>query len=120
MNGKAHAAIGFISAAAFGFNPLYGVIGGLLPDCDHPKAPAGKVLPLWLFGIKHRSRWTHSWIPLAVITLITVTTGFDWGLALGYLSHIVADSITPLGVPITGDDKRKYRFIFFPKTKKKR
>jgi membrane-bound metal-dependent hydrolase YbcI (DUF457 family) len=112
MNGKAHAIIGGIAAYALGAGPLWGIIGGLLPDCDHRKAAAGQVLPLWLI-CKHRGRLTHSWIPVLVLSIITVALGWDWGLVMGYISHIVADSLTPMGVPLWGHKDKRYRFLFF-------
>ena len=91
----------------------------LLPDIDHPKSVLGQRLK-WLsqpiaraFG--HRG-FTHSLLAVAVsLWLFQINVPADWflpadvlqGMTLGYLSHIVADMLTPAGVPLCG---RRWRF----------
>ncbi|BAN95988.1 hypothetical protein E05_12220 [Plautia stali symbiont] len=84
----------------------------LLPDIDHPKSVLGQRLK-WLsqpiaraFG--HRG-FTHSLLAVAVsLWLFQINVPADrflpadvlQGMTLGYLSHIVADMLTPAGVPL--------------------
>lgn len=88
------------------------VITCLLPDIDHPQSLLGQRLR-WLslpitriFG--HRG-FTHSL--LAIITLIilfvfepllnaVIPLDVMHGMIIGYLSHIIADMLTPAGVPL--------------------
>ncbi|PKH26496.1 metal-dependent hydrolase [Enterobacterales bacterium CwR94] len=84
----------------------------LLPDIDHPKSVLGQRLK-WLskpiaraFG--HRG-FTHSLLAvMAGLFLLKVKLPADtWippdalqGMVIGYLSHIIADMLTPAGVPL--------------------
>lgn len=86
----------------------------LLPDIDHPKSFLGQRLK-WIskpiaraFG--HRG-FTHSL--LAVFALLAtfylkvpegrfIPADALQGMVLGYLSHILADMLTPAGVPCSG------------------
>ncbi|ADO09320.1 Inner membrane protein ydjM precursor [Pantoea vagans C9-1] len=84
----------------------------LLPDIDHPKSLLGQRLR-WLshpiaraFG--HRG-FTHSLLAVAAGLWLfqinlpqssPIPADVLQGLTLGYLSHIVADMLTPAGVPL--------------------
>ncbi|MCE0490738.1 metal-dependent hydrolase [Pantoea sp. Mb-10] len=94
----------------------------LLPDIDHPKSLLGQRLK-WIsqpiaraFG--HRG-FTHSLLAVAVsLWLFQVNVPADWllpadvlqGMTLGYLSHIVADMLTPAGVPLLWPIRMRFRF----------
>lgn len=98
-----------------------GLLTCLLPDIDHPKSVLGQRLK-WLslpiakiFG--HRG-FTHSL--LAVITgvllftlylpaQITIPLDALHAMAIGYLSHIVADMLTPAGVPLLWPWRWRFR-----------
>ncbi len=85
----------------------------LLPDIDHPKSFLGQRLK-WVskpiaraFG--HRG-FTHSLLAVfALLATFYLKVPDTWiipadalqGMVLGYLSHIVADMLTPAGVPLT-------------------
>lgn len=75
-------------------------VGSLLPDTDHPEAPAGRILPLWIF-FKHRT-YTHSLFFVLSVGLIAVMFHANvWltvGLVLGILTHLILDSTTHMGV----------------------
>lgn len=90
-------------------NPIWLAIGSIFPDADHRKAPAGRILPLWLF-FKHRG-FTHTWWGLMLFALPIVAINRYWGLsfAIGYFSHLFFDSITPSGVSWFGKKKRAIR-----------
>lgn len=105
---------------------LAGMLGSLLPDIDHPKSAFGsRVWPLsWLvselFG--HRGI-THSLLAVAGIAgllfwWLQVSSLPGWALciAIGYLSHLVADWLTPAGVPLMWPSKTKYRSPLTVKT----
>lgn len=76
------------------------VLGGLLPDIDHPKSFLGNVIvPLSAIikaTVGHRTL-THSLLFTAIIgmmiSIFNITLGF--GIAVGMISHIVLDLLTP-------------------------
>jgi len=79
--------------------------GALLPDIDHPRSWVGRRIPLLsrplarIFG--HRG-FTHSLLAVAAGVLALRTHGVLWDqacpLAVGYLSHLAADLVTPAGL----------------------
>lgn len=85
-------------------------LGALLPDIDHPSSWIGRRLwpvsrPLSMV-LGHRGL-THSLLAviggLAVLALMEPARGLARlaePLALGYLSHLAADALTPSGVPL--------------------
>lgn len=92
-------------------------LGSLLPDVDHPHSVFGRrVRPLsdliaLIFG--HRGI-THSL--LAAMALVGGMAYFRLdqndllvALALGYLSHLFGDWLTPSGVPLLWPSRRSYR-----------
>ena len=108
------------------FGTMAAAIGGLLPDLDHPQSVLGRRLPMIsvplarLFG--HRGM-THSLFAVVILlaALVAVTTMYSWGgvawlvppLIIGYLSHILGDSMTPSGIPLFWPHKRTYSFNLF-------
>nr|WP_024967904.1 metal-dependent hydrolase [Pantoea sp. IMH] len=94
----------------------------LLPDIDHPKSFLGQRFR-WLsqpiaraFG--HRG-FTHSLLAvlggMALFQLKVPQGAFIpadalHGMVLGYLSHIVADMLTPAGVPLLWPCRWRFRF----------
>ena len=94
-----------LSAAAF---------GALLPDIDHPQSAVGRKLspisiPLSAL-VGHRGV-THS---LFAVGIAAITLYFWGGVSLvapvivGYLSHLLADSLTLSGVPLLWPNRRPY------------
>lgn len=99
-----------------------GVLGGMLPDIDHPASAIGRrVLPVSMtmaaiFG--HRGI-THSLIAVAVMSFAAWYSlhGLDWhpgysvpftlGLSAGYLSHLAGDWMTNTGVPLLWPNKKR-------------
>jgi membrane-bound metal-dependent hydrolase YbcI (DUF457 family) len=72
------------------FSALAG-IGAMLPDLDYKKTP----------DARHRKVAHNVWVLIAIsaaIFLFTSSFEFAAAFALGFLSHILADSLTPLGV----------------------
>lgn len=92
-------------------------LGSLLPDLDHPYSMLGKRLPgIAVFGLGHRG-WMHSLIGLAFFALITaiIRIEFTPSIALGYVLHLLADSLNPSGIAwfYPWAKKRRY-FIGIP------
>lgn len=93
----------------------------LLPDIDHPKSLLGQRLS-WIsrpvarvFG--HRG-FTHSLLAVgAGVALLQLKFPADWllpadvfqSMVVGYLSHIVADMLTPAGVPLLWPCRWRFR-----------
>lgn len=89
-------------------------LGALLPDIDHPQSWAGRKfrmisVPLSLM-VGHRGV-THSL--LAVVGCIVAlamlgTSSLLAPVAVGYLSHLAADGLTPSGVPLLWPHRRRF------------
>lgn len=93
-------------------------LGALLPDIDHPSSWLGR--RLWPISkpismvLGHRGL-THSLLAvtggLAVLMLAEPGRGLvrlAEPLALGYLSHLAADALTPAGVPLLWPWKQRF------------
>ena len=99
-----------------------GILGGMLPDIDHPASALGRrVLPVSMaisaiFG--HRGI-THSLIASAVMPFAVwyslhsldlhteYSVPFSLGLAAGYLSHLAGDWMTKAGVPLLWPNRKR-------------
>ncbi|WWO98090.1 MAG: metal-dependent hydrolase [Candidatus Dasytiphilus stammeri] len=109
------------------------LLTSLLPDLDHPHSTLGRRLkwlsyPLrYFFG--HRG-FTHSILVVAVSIAIfhqAVTINLQYllpadvlhGMIIGYISHLIADFITPYGIPLLWPWRRRFRLplIKFQKVK---
>ncbi|MEM6254822.1 MAG: metal-dependent hydrolase [Cyanobacteria bacterium P01_D01_bin.156] len=101
-------------------------IGGLLPDLDHPESALGRrflLISVPLASIFGHRGFTHSLLAvtllLGLLIAIMMLPGYGyWAwlvapLIIGYLSHILGDSMTPSGVPLFWPKKRSYSFNFF-------
>lgn len=79
-------------------NAIIAIIASPIPDID-----------LKIPGMGHRT-WTHGFLIMIIsslfIGLLNKQMGIIWGIA--YLSHLLADSLTKMGVP-----------FFYPFSKKK-
>ena len=89
-------------------NPIYlgmVVAGSLLPDIDHPKSWVGRrtrpISTALAAALGHRGI-THSAIAVIGLVLLLLHAGYRRGsvsaLAIGYLSHLGADMLTPKGL----------------------
>ena len=90
VNTITHAITGFAISEAFMLNPLVVVIASIIPDIDY------------LTGIEHRTI-THSLLVMVIATIIIwkysgKKNGFSF--LLGFASHLMLDSLTPMGVPL--------------------
>lgn len=104
-----------------------GLLTCLLPDIDHPRSFLGQrlkwvALPIArVFG--HRG-FTHSLLAI-IAGIVLFTLKLDpgmfipldafHGMIIGYLSHIIADMLTPAGVPLLWPCRWRFRLpILYP------
>ena len=110
MMGRTHSAIGLLTAIVLLpffdihwmlFIPLV-VFASYLPDVDHENSKINRVIPLtrWIPKLfKHRGVF-HSIFPPTIIYLAAWQYGYlqiGIPVAIGYLSHLISDSLTKLG-----------------------
>lgn len=114
------AALWAVTAKLGGANPAEpqalgaAVLGSLLPDIDHPQSWAGRKVrvisvPLSLL-VGHRGI-THSALAVIGCLMALATLGMGWMAApivIGYLSHLLADGLTPSGVPLLWPSRRRF------------
>jgi inner membrane protein len=123
MMAKSHVAVGL--AAWMGSAPLLhvspldpwylllAVAGSLLPDVDHPKSWVGRrtrpVSTMIARVLGHRGI-THSALAVALLVVLLLHAGYRRGavdaLAVGYLSHLGADMLTPRGLRLAWPHRR--------------
>lgn len=76
-----------------------GVLGAIVPDWD-----------ILILGMKYHRTITHSFVSLLISTLIVslfnVKLGLIWGIS--YLTHLLLDSFTKMGVPVFYPFNKKY------------
>lgn len=89
-------------------------LGSLLPDIDHPQSWAGKRMALVSVPlaalIGHRGV-THSLLAVAGFAILLTILGpghLAAPLAVGYLSHLLADALTLSGIPLLWPSKRPF------------
>ncbi|HSU73182.1 MAG TPA: metal-dependent hydrolase [Candidatus Binatia bacterium] len=112
MMGRTHLAIGillgllllpFISVPSVFVFLLLISIGALLPDIDHEHSTMNRICPVTRIVptfFKHRG-FFHSIFPPALLLAIFWYFGENFvglSLTLGYLSHLLSDSLTRMGV----------------------
>jgi inner membrane protein len=103
---------------AFDANTLgLAIAGALLPDIDHPGSWVGRrarpVSTAIAAVLGHRGV-THSALAVAGLVALLVYTGTHrgavWALAVGYLSHLAADMLTPRGLRLAWPLRRSWGF----------
>lgn len=104
-----------------------GVLGALAPDLDaeegsqiqYEMGGAGVAISGWLqsFGVQHRGL-THYGVTTVVVIAVVGILGWllgymDVGLAfgLGYLSHVLADSMTIKGTPLLWPREKEFHIL---------
>ncbi|PHM45726.1 hydrolase [Xenorhabdus mauleonii] len=88
------------------------LLASLLPDIDHPSSTLGRLFRFISIPIArlcgHRG-FTHSLLALiAGIILFQTEIPADWpiptdfihAMVVGYISHLIADMLTPAGIPL--------------------
>ncbi|MXP50977.1 metal-dependent hydrolase [Pantoea sp. SoEX] len=91
----------------------------LIPDIDHPHSLIGQRLR-WIskpmfFTFGHRG-FTHSLLALIVLSIfkiifldnIKIPDDVFQGMIIGYCSHILADVLTPAGVPLFWPYRKRF------------
>jgi inner membrane protein len=98
------------------------VLTCLLPDIDHPKSFPRTTPEVGVETHRPRVRppgFTHSLLAVfGLLTLFYLKVPESWivpadaiqGMVLGYLSHILADMLTPAGVPLLWPCRWRFRF----------
>ena len=127
MTGRTHLALGILVGLAashyFGATPentlaitVAAAIGSLLPDIDHPQSiisgyiPGSGIVLNGILGVRHRGI-THSLLFIVLFNfgvaawLIVYKTPIAFspiwlGFSLGMTSHLIADMLTPQGIPL--------------------
>lgn len=86
------------------------LFGSLIPDIDHPRSTFGKYIIPISAVVKHRNGYTHSFLGVFIFTLPVLLLGIEYYLfsIWAYLFHLLADTLTSMGVQ-----------WFFPFLKKK-
>ena len=100
MTGYTHLIVGFALSNTLHLSvpdTVVCVVASLLPDIDSKKSYLGRFNPLasWL---SHRGI-THNPITIMVITLILSEYHNVIPFFIGAMSHLVLDSLTPMGIP---------------------
>ena len=97
----------------------------LLPDLDHPRSLLGRQLP-WISGplsrlFGHRG-FTHSLLAVGMGVWGLAQVEAPWllsgavkdALIVGYLSHLLVDWLTPMGIPLLWPWRRRFRLPGLP------
>jgi len=91
-------------------------VAALLPDLDDPKSKLGKLAAPASWVVKatvgHRGP-LHSFLGVVAATLVATilnhgSIAFASTVAVGYLSHLVMDSLNPQGVPWLWPCKKRF------------
>lgn len=101
-------------------DPVYlglAVAGSLLPDVDHPKSWVGRrtrpVSTAIASVLGHRGV-THSAVAVLCLSVLLLHAGYQRAgvsaLAVGYLSHLAADMLTPRGLMLAWPLRRTWAF----------
>ncbi len=99
-------------------DPIYlgaAMFGALLPDIDHPRSWVGRrskpVSTVMAAVLGHRGI-THSAVAVAGLVALLAHSGSQRGaasaLAIGYLSHLAADLLTPRGLRLAWPLRRTW------------
>ncbi|WWP00106.1 MAG: metal-dependent hydrolase [Candidatus Dasytiphilus stammeri] len=95
------------------------ILTSLLPDIDHPRSMIGQRVkclsyPIaYLFG--HRG-FTHSLLAVIVYSFLIrkiLPPDVQYGMLIGYLSHLSADFFTSYGIPLLWPLSWRFRFPLF-------
>lgn len=97
----------------------------LLPDLNHPRSLLGRQLP-WISGplsrlFGHRG-FTHSLLAVGMGVWGLAQVEAPWllsgavkdALIVGYLSHLLGDWLTPMGIPLLWPWRRRFRLPGLP------
>ncbi|MBR9676968.1 metal-dependent hydrolase [Candidatus Woesearchaeota archaeon] len=122
MNGLTHLLIGYVFGLLFlkiynAQNPAVFIIfvglAALMPDIDNSKSTVGNKIKIigWLF--KHRGFFHTLWAAL-MFSVLAYAFSKEIAIAVlvGYTSHLLSDSLTPMGVrPLWPISKKKLKLV---------
>lgn len=89
-------------------------LGALLPDIDHPQSWAGRrlrIVSVPLSALVGHRGITHSLVAVIAALAALAVLGSTYAaapVAVGYLSHLAADALTPSGVPLLWPSRRRF------------
>ena len=115
MNFKTHLSFGLLAALlTYNFFNLtiwagilffaFVLLGSLLPDFDKPESKVGRKLGIFskifnfIFGHRGVSHSVWFLISFPLLLYLFVNKMLAWALFIGYLSHLISDSLTQMGV----------------------
>lgn len=91
------------------------VLGALAPDIDHPQSWVGRrtrPVSTALAGVLGHRGVTHSAVAIVGLTWLLLHLGYRQAivtpLAVGYLSHLAADMLTPRGLRLLWPSSRTW------------
>ncbi|MFH0701875.1 MAG: metal-dependent hydrolase [Candidatus Woesearchaeota archaeon] len=82
------------------------LVGSILPDIDEHKSKAvqlsGFIGKIVSFFASHRGVFHSFLLPLVLFGILGFFWNFPYALALfvGYIVHLIADALTPMGIPV--------------------
>lgn len=93
--------------------------GALLPDIDHPGSWIGR--RVWVISVPISATFGHRGITHSLFAVAACIawaafhrlSGFWVPVALGYLSHLGTDALTPAGVPLLWPNRRVFSLDLF-------
>ncbi len=90
------------------------ILGSLLPDIDTPKSKLGSkfLCPITEKPVSSHRGFTHSIVGMLLIVGIIgipLQEEITKYVAIGYLSHLMADMLNPGGVPLLWPKKDRFR-----------
>ncbi|WWO95314.1 MAG: metal-dependent hydrolase [Candidatus Dasytiphilus stammeri] len=97
------------------------ILTSLLPDIDHPKSLIGQRLKCLSYPIAyffgHRG-FTHSLLAVIVCSylikkILQLPLDIQYGMLMGYISHLTADWCTSAGIPLLWPLPWKFRVPLF-------
>ncbi|WWO98711.1 MAG: metal-dependent hydrolase [Candidatus Dasytiphilus stammeri] len=98
------------------------MLTSLLPDIDHPRSLIGQRFKLLSYPIAHifgHRGFTHSLLAVLVVGYLTflITKIFpadvQYGMLIGYISHLTADFLTSAGIPLLWPFPWRFRLPLF-------
>jgi len=104
----------------FPYAVFLAIFGSLFPDIDHPRAYISRgywsVLSTIVRKTTEHRGWTHSLfgaglftgILLIILWCLKVSLSLAFGFFIGYLSHLISDSLNPTGVNWLWPKKKRY------------
>jgi inner membrane protein len=92
-------------------------VGSLLPDIDHPSSWVGRrsrPISTVVSGVFGHRGITHSAVAVVALVALLTHTGYaraiTSALAVGYLSHLAADMLTPRGLRLAWPLRKTWAF----------